>query len=91
MLYICTDRYTKVKEKTYVFKSRIFITAFTRWRYCPYSESNDVSSHAKLIRSLLILSSYLELYFKFSLPFTVVKSDYRYGVEVENHHFFILN
>lgn len=50
-----------------------------------------MSSYAKLVRSLLILSLYVALYFKFSLQFTVVKSGYRYRVEVENHHFFTLN
>ena len=63
----------------------MFIAAFTTGRYCPNSESTEVSSYAKLVRSLSILSSNVVLYFKISLPFTVVKLGYRYRVEVQNH------
>jgi len=52
MLYISTDSYTKFPEKPYDFKPLMFITAFTKGRYCPYSESTEVSSYAKLVRSL---------------------------------------
>jgi hypothetical protein len=69
----------------------MFSTAFTTGRYYPNSESAEVSSYVKFVRSLLILSLYVELYFKFSLHFTVVKSGYRCRTEVETHHFFTLN
>lgn len=91
MLYIRTDIHTKAQEKHCDFKHRMFITAFTIRTYCPYSESTEVSSYAKLVRSLSLLSSNVVLYFKISLHFTLLKSGNRYRVEVQNHHFFTLN
>lgn len=91
MFYIRTVRYTKVQEKHWIFKPGMFVTAFTINTYCPYSESTEVSSYAKLVRSLSILSSNVAAYFKISLHFTAVKSGYRYRVEVQNHHSFTLN